>query len=104
MGEKILQLLKERNMTQKEFAQKVGISEVSMSRYITNQRTPKGTTVLNMARVLGVTPEELLGYEANFDAEYATIERLIARNAKKMSGSQKARLVNYLLAFEEIDG
>ena len=37
-GNRILDLLKVRKMTQKELSKKVGISEQSMSRYINNKR------------------------------------------------------------------
>lgn len=61
LGERIKQKLDELGMSQRELAQAVKITEVSMSRYINNDRTPKGPIISQIARVLGVTSDWLLG-------------------------------------------
>lgn len=40
LGGRIKGLLKKRGLTQKELAEKVGVTEVSVSRYISGERTP----------------------------------------------------------------
>lgn len=52
--------LKQRGMTQRELADKIGITEASMSRYANGNRIPKITTIVNMAYALGVSIEELI--------------------------------------------
>lgn len=47
-------------MTQREVAEKVGITEVSMSRYVLGTRIPKAPTLARIATVLGCTPNDLL--------------------------------------------
>lgn len=47
-------------MTQREVAEKVGVTEVSMSRYVLGTRIPKAPTLARIASVLGCTPNELL--------------------------------------------
>ena len=42
LGERIAGLLKQLGITQRELAERIGITEVSMSRYIRGDRTPKG--------------------------------------------------------------
>lgn len=59
--EKVLRLLKDSGMSQKELAKKVGVSEVSMSRYISGDRVPKGPIIVKIAKELGTTVEYLLG-------------------------------------------
>lgn len=59
-GEKINRLLKENSISQKKLAEKVGITEVSMSRYISGDRVPKGPVVMKIAKELGTTVEYLL--------------------------------------------
>lgn len=49
---KIKELLEKKGMTQRELADRVGVTEVSMSRYINGDRTPKGPIAAMMARVL----------------------------------------------------
>ena len=86
-------------MTQRELAEKVGVTEVSMSRYISNDRTPKGPVIANIATALHTTSDYLLGTEevGDFESEYYKIHRLIARNASHMTRKQRNELINALL-------
>lgn len=61
MGDRINILLSKKGMSQREFAQALHITEASVSRYINNSRTPKGPLIAQMARVLGVSTDLLLG-------------------------------------------
>lgn len=61
LGERITGLLDELGITQRELAERIGITEVSMSRYIRGDRTPKGPVVANMATALNTTTDYLLG-------------------------------------------
>jgi transcriptional regulator with XRE-family HTH domain len=63
MGTKIKDLSKQQNITQKELAEKVGITEATLSRYITGEREPKAETLSKIAKELNTTSEELLGNE-----------------------------------------
>lgn len=61
MGKRITERLNELGMSQCELAKKVKITEVSLSRYINGDRTPKGPVISSIARALGVTSDWLLG-------------------------------------------
>lgn len=63
LGERIAQTLREREMSQHELAEMVGVTDISMTRYIRNERMPNAQVVLNMARALRVTTDYLLGME-----------------------------------------
>lgn len=41
LGYRLVKLLKAKDMTQKELAYTIGVSEVSMSRYVNNARKPR---------------------------------------------------------------
>ena len=65
---KNLRLLREKlNYTQEELAQKLDTSKQVISRYETNQRTPKITVVKRYADILGVDLYTLLGDEEDID-------------------------------------
>lgn len=49
---RIKELLEKKGMTQRELADRVGVTEVSMSRYINGDRTPKGPIAAKIAREL----------------------------------------------------
>lgn len=99
IGERISELLEKNSMTQRELAERVGVTEVSMSRYISNDRTPKGPIIANIATALHTTSDYLLGTETegDFETEYYRIHRLIARNASQMTKKQRNELINVLL-------
>jgi DNA-binding XRE family transcriptional regulator len=61
IGGRIAELLEKRGMTQRTLAAEIGSTEVSVSRYIKNQRTPNGPMILAIAKALGVSCDYLLG-------------------------------------------
>lgn len=63
-SKRLKQIRESRNMSQDEFANLLGTSKQVISRYETAQRTPKITTVYEYAEKLGVSLEQLTGYEA----------------------------------------
>lgn len=102
MGERLTALLKEQRMTQKQLAELIGVTEATVSRYMTGDRTPKSRILANMATALHTTSDYLLGKEPEGDLEkdFPTIQRLIARNASAMSMTQRKELMNALFPEE----
>ena len=102
LGGRISELLNQYGLSQRELADKVGVTEVSMSRYIRGARTPRGPILANIAAALHTTPEYLMDLEADEDSElvYYRTQRAIARNAKNWTQKQKADLVTALLLNE----
>ena len=49
----------ERNMTQQEFAELIGISRENLTRLENNYSTPRTETIIKICEVCGVTPNEL---------------------------------------------
>lgn len=95
LGQRIAEALKRANYTQKELAEKVGVTETVMSRYITGDRDPKPEMVANIATALHTTSDYLLGIE-NEEFSHPQIRRLIARNASKMTEKEKKELIDAL--------
>lgn len=61
IGDRILNLRKELNLNQKELAEKVGITEASLSRYENNLREPKAEIIIRLSNVLNCSTDYLLG-------------------------------------------
>lgn len=98
-GERISELLRKKDMSQRELAKRAGVTEVSMSRYISGDRVPKALYLSNIANVLGTTTEYLLGKEESGDSaqdDFYTAHRLIARNASNWTAEQKNELAKTL--------
>ena len=106
LGRRISDLLNQQGLSQRELAERVGVTEVSMSRYIKGDRVPKGPTIANIATALHTTTDYLLNGDAedgsgDFESEYYKIHRLIARNASQMTAKQRRELINALLEPED---
>ena len=101
VGVRIFELLKKNGMKQKELAEYVGMTEVTISRYIRGHRTPNGHNIVKIASVLHTTTDYLL-YGQNNEAEnfmsYHQVKNAIKRYAKKWSIKQKKDLVISLFA------
>ena len=56
-------LLEKRGMTQRALAEKLGTTEVTVSRYTSGNRTPNVETTVAIAEVLGVSLDQIVVYE-----------------------------------------
>lgn len=93
-------LLKKCNMTQTELSNRIGVTKATMSRYLSEDRIPSGEIIANIATALHTTSDYLLGRETDDQFDFHRVERIIARNASKMTIQQKKELINALLGDE----
>lgn len=99
LGKRISEMLQEQGIQQKELAERIGITETAMSRYINGTREPKPDVIANMATALHTTSDYLLGIK-NDDLEYYQVRRMIARNASSMTKEEKMALISVLFGEE----
>ncbi len=59
---RLQELLDEKDMTQRELAERIGVTEVTISRYINGERKPRIDIIGKIAEVFGVSIDYLLGY------------------------------------------
>lgn len=59
MNSNLRTILKEKNISQKELAEKVGLTESAVSRFINENRIPTGENMLKIAKVLNMKVEDL---------------------------------------------
>lgn len=98
INERISELLKAKGMTQRDLAQKVGVTDSAMSHYIKGDRVPRAGVILQMANILETSPDYLMyGNLSDSEAEIEQAVRLIARNAEQLSHEDKVRIMNILL-------
>lgn len=67
--ERLKRILKIRNYSQKELAESIGITEVTISRYLKGNRIPSAENILAMAFVLDVSSDYLLGLNDDFHSQ-----------------------------------
>lgn len=63
LGRRISEMLEKKGITQREFAEMVGVTEVAMARYIKGDRVPTAPVVENIARALDTTAYYLVGLD-----------------------------------------
>ena len=99
LGERISEMLRKQGVQQKELAERIGITEAAMSRYIAGTREPKPDVIANMAITLRTTSDYPLGIE-NDAFNYHQVRRITARNASSMTDQEKKALIDALFGEE----
>ena len=89
------QARKEKGLTQRELANRVGVTEVSMSRYINGTRVPSGPIVVNIAKALGISVDYLVG-TSNVKKRQTNADRI-----KNMSDEELAEWLTNMCDFKK---
>lgn len=112
IGERIFELMRSENMTQKEFSEKTNIGQSTISDWKRKKTNPASDKILIICDVLKVSPEELLSgtepvHEKGRKQSYYIVDKdseigLIIKEYSSMSLSQKERLLGYMEALREV--
>ena len=96
--ERVQQLMKRDNISQKKLSELSHISEPSISRYLSGKTEPRMDIVVNIAKVFGVPPSYLLGETDSVkkEDEFEETYRIVARNKSKLDDGQKAAIIKIL--------
>ena len=101
-SQRLEQMLKNRNMTQKALAEKAEVTEAAISHYIKGDRVPRSSVLARIAAALGTTSDYLMeGILQNHMDEIGYVKRLIARNIDQMTVSEKKEIISILLGAPE---
>lgn len=102
IGQFIAQCRKEKNMTQRQLADELGISDKTISKWETGKGLPEAEFMTPLSEILGITVNELLTGERIPEAEYQerAEETMVAlaemkaevENVKKNMASMKHRM------------
>ena len=112
ISERIFKLIKEKKMTQKDFAERVGIAGSTVSEWKKKKTNPSSDKIMDICSVLGVTPEQLLtgnGIDKNsedsenFNGGYITqYDMRIIEAFHEMDEERKKRLLAYVDALASV--
>ena len=109
ISENIFSLLKEKGMSQKDFSQKTGIPQSTISDWKGKKINPAADKILIISKVLDADPAEILGEKAdkrNPKDDSVTIsknseEYVLLESLSKLDESQKKRVMGYIEALSE---
>ena len=83
IGEKISTLRKEKGMTQKELAEKLCVTDKSVSKWETGVHFPDIAIMEQLANELGITVSDLLGLEQATSEEVVKGMAIVSEEEKK---------------------
>ena len=97
--ERIITLMKNKNLNQKELAKMAGVTESAMSYYVSGDRTPRSDVLTRIAKALDTTTDYLLGNTSDNRA-YSSNDKLqyLQRNLDKLNEDQINRAETMLKA------
>ena len=107
ISERIFYILEEKGITQKEFSEKTGISQSTVSDWKRKKTNPSADKILKICETLNVTPYELLSERSNMVVD--KVDYLIALNDQEavlleefrsLDKKKKDRLMGYLDALK----
>lgn len=90
IGDRLRARARELGLSDSEVARRLGLSQARYANYVAENREADFETLLRICRVLGVTPNELLGFEARREPE--GLERLRDRVAAAMQAMDPGTL------------
>lgn len=95
--EKILNLMRERDINQKQLAKKSGITESSISRYLHGSQRPRMDILVNIAKALDIKTEYLLEENEMCESAYTAIATAIARKGNELTPEEKNKLISLII-------
>ena len=113
ISERIFELIEKRGMSQKEFAEKTGIAQSSISDWKRKKTNPVSEKILIICEVLNVTPYELLGgTDGSGDRSNPSKVILIEKDSEigkavvefmAMDKGMQGRILGYMQALKELE-
>jgi len=117
ISERIFKIIKQKNITQAEFAKRAGIAPSTISEWKKKKTNPSADKIMDICLALEVTPEELLGGSDNEEEKgfvtasskdrLTPVDWQIINDFHGMKEEQKKRLLRYmevLKQLEELEG
>ena len=112
ISERILKVLKDRNMTQAELAKQVGIATSTISEWKKRKTNPTADKIMDICNVLQITPEQLLTGKGIEDEENITVtsrescftpyDIQLVQDYHGLKEEQQKRLMAYMEALKKI--
>ena len=116
ISERIFKILKDKNMSQNAFAKQVGLASSTISDWKRKKTNPSADKIMDICRVLEVTPEQLLTgkgidedyveikhKKVNTEVEISKTDIRILTDIHSMKNEQRKRLMKYIEALKQIE-
>ncbi len=111
--ERIIKLIKQRNITQVEFARQIGIANSTISEWKKKGSCPSADKIMDICNVLRVTPEQLLTGKdidneeeiavTNPESRFTPFDIQMVDNYHNLREEQQKRLMAYMEALKKLE-
>lgn len=109
ISERIFKILKEKSITQKEFSEKTGIPQSTISDWKHKHINPSAEKIMIICDVLDISPSELLTGTSNekWNVDYVIVskgsdEYLLLEQIRNLPQGTMERIQGYLKALQEM--
>ncbi len=102
-GDKLLMILNEKNISQRDFAAALNIAPTTLNGYIKNKRQPDFALVKQMAFSLNVSIDYLLDY-ANNNVTLNVCELSLIAKIRRMNESEKQIIIDLVNLIDKRKG
>ena len=102
-AENLKRIISQRGTTQREVAEKLGVTETTVSRYVTTGpkgRTPNVESLVALAQVLNVSLDTLVGVEPPATARQAPDVKILLSAYEKAAIDQREAIWSMMNAFQ----
>ena len=102
-AENLKRIISQRGTTQREVAEKLGVTETTVSRYVTTGpkgRTPNVESLVALAQVLNVSLDTLVGVEPPATARQAPDVKILLSADEKAAIDQREAIWSMMNAFQ----
>ena len=113
ISERILKILKDKKMTQAEFAKQTGIAASTVSEWKKKKTNPSADKIMDICQVLQVTPQQLLTGEgidseeelvySNPAQKFSPLDIRIIEDYHNLQEEQKKRFRDYIEALKKLE-
>ena len=94
IGTRLQKLLYEKHMSQRELSEIIGVTDVTVSRYVRGERVPKADVAARIAQALGTTTDYILGRDTSDpEISYDRLMRDVERYSGEWTKAQKIALL-----------
>ena len=94
--ERMKSAMKDNGMNARELSKRCGLSEASISRYLSGNMTPRVNAISKMAEALRVDPVWLMGYDESPAPEFSFETGKIAMLIECMTPEEKNEVDNFV--------
>ncbi len=113
ISERIFERLEQISMTQKEFAERTGIQQSTISEWKKNRTNPSSDKILGICKALDVSPEWLLSgvdpsasrgkNHAYYVVDVTTDTGILVSEFNKLGKTERDRILGYVAAFVQMN-